>query len=119
MIAFEATGHNIVPGFSAPFDDRDHVIERQVLRRAFSAAVLADVIIPGVDVRAAELDVLEALANLHVFQEPEHTGELDREADASDLPVVLGQNFHLALVQQSQGTLPGNDIDGFVAGVKN
>lgn len=119
MVALEAAGDNIIPGLASPFDDRDDMIKCQVFRGALCAAILASVQIPGVDIGPAELDVLEALSHPDVFQETEHARHLDREAYAADFTVVLGQYLHLALEEQGDGPLPGDDVEGLIAGIEN
>ena len=118
VVAFEAAGDDVVPGLASPLDDRNDVVEREVLGRAAAAAVLARVVVARVNVGPAKLHMLEALPDPDVLQEAQHARQLDREADAPDLPVVLGYYFDLALVKQRQCALPGDDVDRFVARVK-
>ena len=75
--------------------------------------------IPSVNIGAAELDVLKSFAYANIFEQAEHAGHLDRETDASDFAVVLGQDLDLPLKEQGDGALPGHDVDWFIAGVEN
>jgi hypothetical protein len=98
MVALETAGDDILPGFSAAFDDGIDVIKGQILRVVFLAAVLAGIVIARVDIGSAEFDMLEMLSDLYILQEPEDTGHSYGKADAPDLAIILGQNFNFPLV---------------------
>lgn len=102
MVALKAASHNVVPSLSAPFDNWKDVIKRQILGRTFFAAILAGVVISGVDIRPAEFYVLELLSDLYIFQQTEDTGHLDCEADAANFAVIFGQDFDFALIKQAK-----------------
>ena len=68
VIAFKAAGHDVVPGLCATFDNGNDVIECEIFGRALFPAVLACVVIPGIDVCSAEFYVLEMFSDLYIFQ---------------------------------------------------
>ena len=117
VVALETARDDIVPGFAAPSDDRNHVIKRQILTGTFFPAVLAGMMIAGVNIRPVEFHALKALMDFYIFQEPEDAGHFDGEADASDLAIVFGKNFDLALAEQTESSLPGNNVDWLVSSV--
>ena len=119
VIAFEAAGDDILPGFASSLDDGNNVVERQAFRGTFLPAILAGMMIPGVDVGSAEFCALKTLPDFDIFEKPENTGQLYRKADASDFPIVFGQYFDLALAKQADGAFPGYDVYGFIAGIQN
>lgn len=117
MIAFNAACDDIVPGFSAAFHYRHDVVKCEVLGSAFLAAILADVVVPRIDICTAKLDVLKAFPDLHIFQQAEDAGQLDGKADAPHLAIIFGQYFNLALAQQTERALPADNVDRLVGGV--
>ncbi len=118
VVAFEATGHNIVPGFAPFLDDRDDMIKGQIFSGAFGAAVLTCVPVPGIDVGTAELYVLESFAHADIAQEPEHAGHPNCETDAADFLIVFGQDLDFPLKKQRNCAFPRNNIDRFIAGIE-
>ena len=119
MVAFKAARNDVVPSLTPALDGRYDVIKRQVLRGALGSAVLASVQIPGIDVRPAELDVLEAFAHAHVSEESKHARHFDGETNAPDFVIIFRQHLHFALEEQGNRALPGNYIDWLIAGVEN
>ena len=61
VIAPEASGDDIVPALLSAHRDRHDVIERQILRREFLAAVLTRVIVARVDVRPRKFHAVMVL----------------------------------------------------------
>ena len=111
VVAVEATCDNVIPSFSSSVDNWNDVIKSQIFGRAFLAAILACVIVTTVNIGSAKLDMLETFSDLYILQQPEDAGQLYREADASNLTVIFGQNLHFALIKQREGSFPGDDID--------
>jgi hypothetical protein len=70
--------------------------------------------IPRVNVSPAELYMLVALSDFDIFEQSEDAGHSYREADAPYFLIVFGQNLDLTLKQQTQRTLPGDDIYRFI-----
>ncbi len=114
MIALEAAGDDVIPGFSSAFHNGHDVVEREVLRGALLPAILAGIVVARVDICSTKFDVLEALPDLYILQETENTGHSDGKTDAPDLAIILSQNLNLALAQQIKRTLPGNYVDWFI-----
>lgn len=109
MIALKTAGDDVFPGFCATFDNGNDVIERQVFSGTLFPAVLAGMVIAGVDVCPAELYVLIMLSDLYIFEKAEDTRHLDGKTDTADLAIILGQNFDFALVKQAKRSFPGDD----------
>lgn len=117
VITFKAAGDNVFPGFATSLHNRNDMVERKALRRAFLAAILAGMTIPRIDVCSAEFRALKALPDFDIFEKPENTRQLYREADASDFSIVFGQYFDFTLAKQADGALPRYDVYGFIAGI--
>jgi hypothetical protein len=90
MVAIEAAGNDIIPGFSAAFYYWNDMVKREIFCRAFFAAVLACVSVSGVNIRPAEFYVVETLSYLYILEKSEDTGHLDGKTDASNLAVIFG-----------------------------
>jgi hypothetical protein len=101
MIAFKTACDDIFPGLRSSFDNGDDVVECKVFRGTLFPAVLTGMTIACIDIRSAELYVLKMLSDLYIFEESEDTWHLDSETYASDLAIVFGQYFNLALIQQA------------------
>jgi hypothetical protein len=67
VVTLKATGNDIFPGLGAAGDDWDDVIECEVFRGAFLAAVLACVMVASINICPAELYVLKTLPDLYVL----------------------------------------------------
>jgi hypothetical protein len=119
MVALEAACNDIIPCLTPSLDDRNNVIEGQVLGGTPVAAVLASMAIPGVDVGSAEFHLMEAFSGADKSEEAKDAGHPDGKADAAYLPVILRKHFDLALEQQGKGAFPVNDINGLITGVEN
>ena len=117
MIAVEATGYDILPGFRAPLDDGNYMVECKALSRALFPTILAGMMIPGVDIGSAEFRSLKTLSDLYIFEKAENAGQLNGKADAPDLSVIFGQNFDLALAKQGKRSFPGDDVYRLIAGI--
>ncbi len=98
MIAFETAGNDVFPGFSTAIYNGFDMVKCEILRGMLFPAILAGVVIACINIGPAEFDTLGALSDLYILQEAENAGQLDGKADASDLAIVFGQNFNLALV---------------------
>jgi hypothetical protein len=98
MIAPETARNDILPRFAAPLYNGYNVVKSQVFGGTPFPAVLAGVVVAGVNVGPAEFRALKTLADFYIFEKPQHAGHFDGEAYASDLAIVFGQNLHLALV---------------------
>jgi hypothetical protein len=83
------------------------------------AAVLACVVVAGVDVRAGERHVGEGAFHTDVTEEAKHRGEPHPDRDAPDLPVVDGDDLDLALEEEGDRFLPRYDPQWFVGGVQD
>ena len=119
VITFKAAADNIIPSFSASVDDGDHMIESEIFRGTFFPAILTGVVVSCIDIGPAELHVMEAFPHLHILEEPEYARQFDGKADASNFAIVLGEYFDFALVKQTEGPFPGNDVYRLVSGVQN
>jgi hypothetical protein len=114
MIAFKTASDDVSPCFRSPFDDGDDMIEGQIFRGAFLAAILAGVMIPRINICAAEFDVLQVFPYFYISEQPQDAGHLDGEADASNFAIVFSQNFNLALKEQTKRAFPGDDVDRLI-----
>ena len=114
MIASNAAGHDIFPGFGASFNNGNHVVKGKICCRASISTVLACMVIPRVDVGSAEFNMPIMLPDLYIPEKPEDAGHFNSEADAPDFLVVLREDFHFFLTKQTDGALPGDDADRFV-----
>src|SRR5438045_2402785 len=92
-IAGHATGDDVLPVLPAALRDRQHMIERQFVRGKPLAAILAAVIVTGVDVRAREGYVVETPLYLYISQQTDHRGHLETESDRVDLAIVHLDNL--------------------------
>lgn len=119
MVAVQAARYDVVPGLSSPLDDGNHVVECQVLGAVPLTAILAGIVIPGVDVCPTELHMVETLPHLHIPEQAKDAGHPDREADAPYLTVVFGDDLDLALKEKRQSLLPGDDVYRFVSRIQN
>jgi len=72
VIARPATGHQILPRRITSTGTWNDMIERQVLRRKYTAAVLAGVVVAEQDVLARK--ALSFKRNVNVFDQPDHRG---------------------------------------------
>ncbi len=115
VVAVKAARDNVFPGFCPSLDNGYDMVESQVLGRALFPAILAGMMVPCIDVGPAELDMLEVLSDLYIFEETEDTGHLDGEADASDFAVVFSQDLYLALVKQGKRPFPANYVYGLIS----
>src|SRR5258708_2296550 len=118
-IARDAAGDDVVPTLVAAASDGDHVVERELGGSEPASAVLTTVIVPGVDVGPGEGDVGEGTFHPDVTEQAKHRRELDPYRDAADLPVVDGDDLHLALEEHGDGLLPRNDPQGLVGRVEH
>src|SRR5258708_10585565 len=118
-IARDAAGDDVVPTLVAAGGDGDHVVERELGGSEPASAVLTTVIVPGVDVGQGEGDVGEGTFHPDVTEQAKHRRELDPYRDAADLPVVDGDDLHLALEEHGDGLLPRNDPQGLVGRVEH
>jgi hypothetical protein len=114
MIALETAGDYVFPCFCASLYNGNNMVERQVFSGTLFPAVLAGMVIPGVDVRPAELGTLKVLSDLYILEESEDARHSDGEADASDFAIVFGENLHFTLAKQIERPFPGYNIDGFI-----
>jgi hypothetical protein len=119
VITFKAAADDVVPGFSASSDYGDHMIEGEIFGGTFFPAILTGVVVPCINIGPAKLDMMQALPHLYVLEKPEHAGKLDGKTDASNLAIVLGEHFDFALVKQTQGPFPGNNVYRLVSGIQN
>jgi hypothetical protein len=117
VVARETAGHDVAPAFVSFPDDGNDMIEGEILRRALLPAILAGVVVPGVNIGPAELNVMETLPRFYIFEQSKHAGQFHSETDAADFFVIFRQNFNLALEKESQGALPRNNVDRFEGGV--
>ena len=114
MVAFKAAGDYVFPGFCPSLDDGDNVVKGEVVGGTLSPAVLARMMIAGINIGAAELYMLDMLSDLYIFEKSEDTGHLDGEADASDLPIIFSQHFNFALIKQAKRPFPGDNVNRLV-----
>ena len=93
------------------------MVKCQILRGTFLATVLAGMVVPSINISPAELYMLETLSDLYVLQQPQNARHLNSETDATNFTIVFRQHFNLALAEQVQRPLPGNNIDRFISSV--
>src|SRR5258708_25580502 len=117
-VAGDAAGNDVLPIFSAALGDRHHMIEGEIGAGERLRAVLARVLVPRVDVRAREGDVVDLPLDLDVAEQPDDRRELEAERDRPDLPVVHGDDFDLPLAPEGDGLLPVDDLERLVRGVE-
>ena len=118
-VAGDAAGDDVLPLLAAAPRDGDHVVEGELGRREAVAAVLARVVVAGVDVRPGERHVGEGAFHTDVTEQAKHRGELHPDRHAPDLPVVDGDDLDLALEQQGDRFLPRDDPQWLVSGVQD
>src|SRR5258708_6485295 len=118
-VAGDATRHDVVPAFVSPAGHGDHVIECELAGREAVSAILAAVVVARVDVGAGEGNVRKGTFHPDVTEQTKHRRELHPDRDAADLPVVDGDDLHLALEEKGDGLLPGHDPQGLVGGVED
>ena len=87
------------------------MIEREILRREFFAAVLAGVVVACVDVRSRELH-LRAPTCADVLEQTHHRRELERERHRPHFLVVRLDDLDFALCPQHHRPLPVQYVEG-------
>src|SRR5262249_16901950 len=117
-IARDTAGDDIFPVLTAALGDRHHMIKRQIARRESVAAILAPVVVAGVDVGARKRDVIEAALDLDVPEQADDRRQLETERDRPDFAVVDGDHLHLPLAPERDRLLPVDDLERLVRRVE-
>ena len=111
-VAVVAGSDDVLPDRLPTLALRSDVVVGQVRQLAPRPAVLALVVIPGEDVHTGELDRL--LVALECVQETDDCRALEYQAGRVDVAVVLFDHFDFAEGEKSDGTLPADDLQGFI-----
>src|SRR5215469_6342518 len=83
VIASKTCRDDVVPSLLSTGRNGDHMIERQIFRRKFLAAILARIVVACVNVRARKLDAI-VVFHADILQQSNDGGELQREGDGMD-----------------------------------
>jgi hypothetical protein len=117
-IACGTTGDDVFPGCFAIEGDRDDMIEGQSVRRESQTAVLAGIPVSQIYVGSIEAQVSEFPMIAVKTVQSDDGGELHGEGDAGYGPLIFGQDLHLAAEIETDGLLPGNHLERFIAGIQ-
>src|SRR5262249_59629302 len=109
-----AAGDDVLPVLAAALGDRHDVIEREVGRLEAVVAVLAGVIVAGVDVGARERNVVEAAFDADEAEEADDGRQLEAYGHRPNLAVVDRDHLDLPLAPERNRFLPVNYFEGFV-----
>src|SRR5262245_47475171 len=118
-IAGNTARHDVVPALVPAPRHRDDVVKGELTGRKTVAAILARMVVPGVHVGPGEGYVREGTFHSDVTEQAQHRGELHPYRYAADLPVVDGDDFDLALEQERDGFLPGDDPQRLVGRIED
>lgn len=118
LIAGLTSRNNILPALAASLNDGDNMIQGELILAKVMAAVLAAVRVSQEDVHAREADDL-ALLDRNIGQESQDGGNLDRNSNGADFLFRILDHLDLALKEQLEGALPGDDMDGFERSVEH
>src|SRR5687768_12036311 len=117
-IAGHAAGDDVFPVLAASVGDRHHVIERQLGRGHYFAAVLAGVIVARVDVLARERNVIEPAFDLDEAEEADDGGQLEADGHCPYLAVMDRDHLYLPLAPERNRLLPVDDFQRLVRRVQ-
>jgi len=117
-VAGDAAADDVLPVFSAALGDRHHVIEGQLAGWKRVTAVLAAVIIAGIDIGAGKRHVVESPLDLDVSKQANDGRELEADGNCPNLSVVHRDNLDLALAPKGDRLLPVDNFEGLVGRVE-
>ncbi len=110
LVAALTRSDDIVPALASSLNNRNDVIERQVVARKAVAAVLTDVIIAEKHIDPRESDDVLLLLDRNVVQQPENGGNFYRHPDGADFVSALFNDLYLALEEELNGSLPAHEV---------
>jgi hypothetical protein len=113
LVARFAGGHDIFPTLFSTLNDRNHVIESELVFRVLVAAILANVLIAQKDVGAGEADNLFFLGERDIGEQSQHGWDPDCHANRSNFLIRFFNDFYFPLKQELDRPLPGDDMKGF------
>lgn len=108
MIAPEACRDDIIPSLLATGGDWNYVIEGQIFRGKFLAAILTRIVVASIDIRPGKFDAILVFYP-NVFEQPDYRREFDRKCDRVNLLVIFVDYFNFACEKKGQRFFPGND----------
>src|SRR5262245_33976102 len=76
-------------------------------------------VVTRIDVAAGEGNVGEGTFHSDVTEQAKHRRQLHPDRDAANLPIVDGDHLDLALEEQGDGLLPGDDSQGLVGRIED
>ena len=117
-VAGDAAGDDVLPVLAAALGDRHHVVERQLRRGHRLVAVLAGVIVAGVDIGAGERDVVEPAFDPDEAEQADDRGQLEADRHRPNLAVVDRDHLNLPLAPERNRLLPVDDLEWLVRGVE-
>ena len=86
------------------------MVEGKVFRRIFRSAVLTEVFVALVDVGAGKPHFTARAPDLDELEQTEDRRKPEGEGNTTDIPVIGVDHLHLALSEQGDRPLPGNDF---------
>ena len=118
-VAFDAAGHDILPGLQAFACHRNDMVVGQLAEVWPQAAVLASIPVAGVQVRSGEPDSIVAVSNLHILTQSQNGRQSNTDRNTVDPTVVFSDYFDLPLKEHTKRTLPGNNLQGLVGSIQD
>jgi len=118
VVARETGSHNVLPRGSAALHLRNHVIKSQLLCGIFDTAVLTDIPVALIDIGAGKSDLPAGTFHFDKLEQAKNGRKLERDGHTANVPVIEIDHLHLALSQQGDRPLPGNDLERFKCGVQ-
>src|SRR5688572_31327772 len=94
------------------------MIEGQVSRGKDVPAVLARMVVPGVDIGPRKRHVVDVALDLDVAQQADDRRQLEAEGWGPNFAFIRRNNLDLPLAPKRDSFLPVDDLEGFVRGVQ-
>jgi len=110
IVAGKTGSNNVLPVGLSALHLRYYMIERKVLCRVFDPAVLAGIFVALVDIGPRETDLSFRALDPDEFEQTEYGGKLEGDRHTPDVAVVEVDYLDLALGQQGDRPLPGDDL---------
>src|SRR5262245_44498464 len=117
-ITAHAARDDVLPVLAAPLGNRNHMVERELGGGKHLVAVLARVVVAGVDIGPGEGNVIEAALDPDETEQPDDRGQLEADGHRPYLAVVDRDHLDLSLAPERDRLLPVNDLQRLVRRVQ-
>src|SRR3954466_14894495 len=94
------------------------MVEGELVGRECLAAILASVVVAGVNIGAGERYVVETPLDFDISQQADNRRQLETDRNRPDLPVVHGDDLNLALAPERNRLLPVDNLEGLIRRVQ-